>query len=131
MSAEAITAALLSAPALVLLVGDRRAASLLPEGSPLPAVVYHTISAVPDDRIADPIAKRWECRVQVDALSLTIPQLKQVIGAVMAAMRVSHPTMVGGYNVIYSGVRLLTPVEHQQAPNIWRQSADFRLLFST
>jgi hypothetical protein len=33
--------------------------------------------------------------------------------------------------VVYSGVRLLTPVEHQQAPNVWRQSADFRLIFST
>jgi hypothetical protein len=131
MSAEAVTSALLAAaPPLVLLVGDRRAASMLPEGSALPAVVYHTISAVPDDRVADAAVKRWECRVQIDIYSLTIPQLKQVLSATIVAMRVPTPTIVGGYSVIYSGIKFLAPVEHHQEPNLWRQSADFRLIFS-
>ena len=131
MSAEAVTSALLAAaPPLVLLVGDRRAASLLPEGSALPAVVYHTISAIVDERVADAAVKRWDCRVQIDIYSMTIPQLKQVLSATIAAMRIPTPITVSGRAVIYSGIKFLAPVEYHQGPNVWRQSADFRLLFS-
>ena len=129
MSAELITAALLSASGVTSLVGTRRAVSQLPQGSDMPALVYEAISTMPVMTVnASFGAQLLMSRVQVTALAENAAGVDSVLSSVMSAMNLQSGTYAS--KSVVSVVRdLRTGISKDNDAGIWYASQDFIIHF--
>lgn len=90
-----LAAALLAQPAIVALVGARRAPKQLPAGTALPALVYTVVDVSPSAYLDD-AAGHEAMRVQVNPLAATVGQVQQIHDAVRQALDgLAHATVAG------------------------------------
>lgn len=93
MSAELITSTLLNVPAVIALVGARRALSQLPQGTVMPALVYKSISKVPVQTMNEALGPRkFKSRVEITALAVDPDGVAKILAASMAAMNLTSGT---------------------------------------
>jgi hypothetical protein len=122
---HAIRAALLAAPAVVALVGDRVGPPPLPQKPTLPAITYQLISRVRWTGRALPLGHARP-RIQIDSWAVEYTQVKDLAAAVQAAL--CPPDGLSG---TFAGVEItvITPGGERDlydpATSLRRVSADF------
>jgi hypothetical protein len=126
MNAEAIVAALLSAPGVVALVGTRRALRQLPQGTAMPALVYQVVTAnpTPELNIETRLARS---RVQINPLAATVAEVKAIHAAVRATMDFLHAQTVAGKAVVSCRLDLVGLMDKDNEAGVWTQPADYLL----
>lgn len=91
MNPELVIAALLNVPGVTALVGTRKAASQLPQGTTYPAIVYTVVSCVPEPNLDySNDAQLARARIQVNALARSVPELKSIQSAIRTALDFKH-----------------------------------------
>jgi hypothetical protein len=130
MNAEIIVASLLNKPAIVALVGTRRALGQLPQNTAMPALVYNIIDGLPEPNVAfQQGAQRAFARIQINPLALTIPEVKSIHAAVRAAIDFTLQQTVAGKKVISCRFDNINQITRDIESGIWTQSADYLLRY--
>ncbi len=130
ISAELIVATMLNTPAVVALVGTRRALVQLPPNSPMPALVYTVIDSKPTPNVAYQMGEqRALARIQINPLAATIGEVKAIHDAVRSVLDFKHQTIVVGQKVISCRLDLMGPVDKDSDAGVWTQPYDYLLNF--
>ncbi|WP_396190717.1 DUF3168 domain-containing protein [Flavobacterium sp.] len=129
MNAEIIIANMLAHTAITALVGNRRALGLLPQNSPLPAVVYQLIDSVPTPSVSLSSARLARARVQINPLAKTIGEVKAIHHAVRSALDHKHQIVVAGKTVVSCTLDSFGPVDNDFDSSTWTQPADYLLVY--
>ncbi len=130
ISAELIVATMLNTPAVVALVGTRRALVQLPPNSPMPALVYTVIDSKPTPNVAYQMGEqRALARIQINPLAATIGEVKAIHDAVRSVLDFQHQTIVVGQKVISCRLDLMGPVDKDSDAGVWTQPYDYLLNF--
>lgn len=130
ISAELIVATMLNTPAVVALVGTRRALVQLPPNSPMPALVYTVIDSKPTPNVAYQMGEqRALARIQINPLAATIGEVKTIHDAVRTVLDFKHQTIVVGQKVISCRLDLMGPVDKDSDSGVWTQPYDYLLNF--
>ena len=130
ISAELIVATMLNTPAVVALVGTRRALVQLPPNSPMPALVYTVIDSKPTPNVAYQLGEqRALARIQINPLAATIGEVKAIHDAVRSVLDFKHQTIVVGQKVISCRLDLMGPVDKDSDAGVWTQPYDYLLNF--
>ena len=130
ISAELIVATMLNTPAVVALVGTRRALAQLPPNSPMPALVYTVIDSKPTPNVAYQMGEqRALARIQINPLAATIGEVKAIHDAVRSVLDFKHQTIVVGQKVISCRLDLMGPVDKDFDAGVWTQPYDYLLNF--
>lgn len=130
ISAELIVATMLNTPAVVALVGTRRALVQLPPNTPMPALVYTVIDSKPTPNVAYQLGEqRALARIQINPLAATIGEVKAIHDAVRSVLDFKHQTIVVGQKVISCRLDLMGPVDKDSDAGVWTQPYDYLLNF--
>ncbi len=121
---------MLNTPAVVALVGTRRALVQLPPNSPMPALVYTVIDSKPTPNVAYQMGEqRALARIQINPLAATIGEVKAIHDAVRSVLDFKHQTIVVGQKVISCRLDLMGPVDKDSDAGVWTQPYDYLLNF--
>ena len=130
ISAELIIATMLNTPAVVALVGNRRALAQLPPNTPMPALVYTVIDSKPTPNVAYKLGEqRALARIQINPLATTIGEVKAIHEAVRTSLDFKHQTIVVDQKVISCRLDLMGPVDKDTDAGVWTQPYDYLLHF--
>ena len=130
ISAELIVATMLNTPAVVALVGTRRALVQLSPNTPMPALVYTVIDSKPTPNVAYQMGEqRALARIQINPLAATIGEVKAIHDAVRSVLDFKHQTIVVGQKVISCRLDLMGPVDKDSDAGVWTQPYDYLLNF--
>lgn len=130
MNPEIIVGALLNAPAITALVGDRKALAQLPQGTAMPAIVYQVIDAQPRPNVnyaGEP--NMAVARIQINPLAQSIPQLKSIHAALRSVLDFKHDTIVAGKRVVSCRFSMLGPMDRDNEAGVWTQPADYVVIW--
>lgn len=125
-----IAEALLLAPGVAALVGDRCALKQLPQGSDLPALVYQTITST-DTPYLDDDSGLTVFRLQVNPLALDVPTVNHIHKAVAAAVLAVRDQVVAGKRVISVQAAGRAGFDKDQVSGAWTRPADYLVTFDT
>lgn len=129
MSAETIVRDLIAVPGVTALIGTRCAMVQLPQGVIYPALVYETITDVPQDPIG--AADRdvmMRARVQITAFARTLPEVIAVHDAVRAALEYRYGE-VGGERIVSVTRAVLGPYERDQTAQLFARPVDYIVVY--
>ncbi len=130
ISAELIIATMLNTPAIVALVGNRRALAQLPPNTPMPALVYNVIDSKPTPNLNYQLGEqRALARIQINPLATTIGEVKTIHEAVRAALDFKHQTIVIDQKFISCRLDLMGSVDKDTDAGVWTQPYDYLLNF--
>jgi len=130
MNAEIIIVNLLNVTGITNLVGSRRALGQLPQNTVMPALVYNIVDGVAEPNIAYQIGpQRAFARIQINPLSLSIPELKSINEAVRTALDFKHQQTIAGKLVISCRFDSIRDVNRDIDSGIWTQSTDYILRY--
>lgn len=130
MNPELVIAALLNVSGVTALVGTRKAASQLPQGTGYPALVYTVISATPDPMLDySHDSQMVRARVQINALARNVAELKTINAAVRAALDFKHYVTAADKTVVSCRVSTAGPLDKDNESGVWTQPVDFILRY--
>ena len=130
MNAELIMAALLNAPAITNLVGNRRALGQLPQNTAYPALVYQIIDNIPRPNVAyQSGAQRTVARIQINPLAGSIAEVKSIHAAIRSVIDFTHQKTIAGKLVVSCRLDMMQSMEKDIDSNIWTQPADYILSY--
>ncbi len=125
-----IAEALLQAPGIAALVGDRCAIKELPQGTDLPALVYQTITSN-DTAYLDDESGVTVFRLQVNPLALDVPTVNHIHKAVAAALLPVRDQVVAGKRVIHVQSAGRAGFDKDQLTGTWTRPADYLVTFDS
>ena len=125
-----IAEALLQAPGITALVGDRCALKQLPQGTDLPALAYQVFSAI-DTPYLDDESGVSVFRLQVNPLALDMPTVNQIHQAVADAVLPVRDQVVAGKRVIRVQSEGRAGVDQDPLTGAWTRPADYLVTFDT
>lgn len=125
-----IAEALLQAPGVAALVGDRCAVKQLPQGTDLPALVYQVITSN-DAPYLDDESSVSVFRLQVNPLALDVPTVNHIHKAVAAALLPVRDQVVAGKRVISVRSDGRAGFDKDQVTGAWTRPADYLVTFDT
>lgn len=129
MSAEAITATLLTDASITALVGDRVALGQLPTNTIYPAIVYQIITVTPRPALsAQQSAQLEHARIQINPIAATLDQVMQMHAAVRTLFDFRHQATIAGKTVV--SLRRAggsAPYDKDDDMGLWTQPADYML----
>lgn len=129
MNAATIVAALLADPGIVAAVGGRIARRQLPQGCPLPGIVYTLPNSIriPRMNLASG-AQLMRSRLQVVGLAMTPEGVDQLLDLVEATLDLKSGTFAGAtVSSVEADIRM--DVEKDPSDGVWYGSQDFIMLW--
>ena len=130
MNVEIIVGALLNAPAITALVGDRKALAQLPQGTAMPAIVYQVIDALPRPNVnyaSEPTMA--VARIQINPLAQDIAKVKAIHSALRSVLDFKYNTIVAGKRVVSCRFSMLGPMDKDNEAGVWTQPADYIIIW--
>lgn len=126
MNVEIIVASFLNDASITALVGTRKAAVQLPQGTAMPAIIYNIIDNRPQPNLAANLDNQIaRARVQINVLANDIAKLKQIHSAIRNVMDYVHKTTVAGKLVVSSRVDIMSQMDKDSETGVWNQSIDY------
>ena len=123
-----IAEALLQAPGIAALVGDRCTLAELLQGTVLPALVYQTITSNDTPYLPDEPGVTV-FRLQINPVALDVPSVNQIHAAVAAALLPVHDQLVAGKRVIGVESAGRAGFSKDELTGAWTRSADYLVKF--
>ncbi|MBV7427278.1 MULTISPECIES: DUF3168 domain-containing protein [unclassified Acidovorax] len=123
-----IAEALLQAPGITALVGDRCALKQLPQGTGLPALVYQVITSN-DNPYLDDESGVSVLRLQINPLAPDMPTVNLIHQAVADALMPVRDQVVAGKRVISVQSDGRAGVDQDQLTGAWTRPADYLVKF--
>lgn len=129
MQAETLVSNLLNVPAVIDLVGDKRALARLPHNAHMPALVYNVVSDAPDPMVNYRTSTLHKARVQLNPLAKSIAEVKQIQAAIYAAMNYKQNLQIGESRLVWCRLDLTGQMDKDDETNVWTQSVDYVLQY--
>lgn len=125
-----IAEALLQAPGIAALVGDRCALRQLPQGTDFPALVYQLITST-DSPYLDDESGVSVFRLQINPLAMDMPTVNQIHKAVADAVLPVRGQVMAGKRVIRVQSEGRAGVDQDPLTGAWTRPADYLVTFDT
>jgi len=129
LQAETLVSSLLNVPAVIDLVGDKRALARLPHNAHMPALVYNVLNDIPDPMVNYRTSTLHKARVQLNPLAKSIGEVKQIQQAIETAMNFKQNVPVGQALLIWCRLDLTGQMDKDDETGVWTQPVDYILQY--